>query len=140
MKLGIFEDRYNYRVSWYDEEDGEGGSIGQDHSRRPPSAFDAEIEEAKKDRSQDGYDHFEYLVVERAARVWFEEQTAKGADVRAGVSAYEMGSRNLASSLLSVARAAVKQAKSEWTANVPWPDWAKTALAQGWKPPKGWKP
>lgn len=23
---------------------------------------------------------------------------------------------------------------------VPWPDWAKQAVAAGWKPPKGWKP
>lgn len=22
----------------------------------------------------------------------------------------------------------------------PWPDWANTALAAGWKPPKGWQP
>lgn len=33
---------------------------------------------------------------------------------------------------LRLAKAALKQVK-------PLPDWAKTALAEGWKPPKGWK-
>jgi len=33
---------------------------------------------------------------------------------------------------LRVAKEALKQVR-------PLPDWAKTALAEGWKPPKGWK-
>jgi hypothetical protein len=37
---------------------------------------------------------------------------------------------------LQLARIAVK----EYRTNKPWPDWAKTAVANGWKPPKGWTP
>lgn len=37
---------------------------------------------------------------------------------------------------LSVAKAAAKAA----IANIPYPEWAKTAIANGWKPPRGWKP
>jgi len=25
-----------------------------------------------------------------------------------------------------------------WKSNRPWPEWAKTAIANGWSPPKGW--
>jgi len=138
VRLGIFADRYVYRVAWWDAEDGEGAGVGQEHSRGSPS--DAEIEKAKKNRTKDGYEHYEYLLVERAARAWYTAQVAKGADVSLGTCAYEMGTRNLASELLAVARAAVKQAKSEWTKDRPWPEWAKTASAHGWKPPKGWQP
>jgi hypothetical protein len=37
---------------------------------------------------------------------------------------------------LRAARAAVKAVQ----ANTPWPEWAIKAKAEGWKPPKGWKP
>jgi hypothetical protein len=36
-------------------------------------------------------------------------------------------------------RAAFKADAAE-QAGKPWPDWAKTAAANNWKPPKGWKP
>lgn len=37
---------------------------------------------------------------------------------------------------LIAAKAAIKLMRS----SIPWPEWAKIALAAGWKPPKGWEP
>lgn len=41
------------------------------------------------------------------------------------------------------ARKALKAIKDAWRINKserPWPQWAKDALAAGWKAPKGWSP
>lgn len=39
------------------------------------------------------------------------------------------------------ARAVLQQIQFAWLTNVrELPDWAKKALSEGWKPPKGWKP
>ena len=35
---------------------------------------------------------------------------------------------------------AAKETEKRHIANVVWPEWAITAQAHGWKPPKGWKP
>ncbi len=43
----------------------------------------------------------------------------------------------------SAARAALAKVKviaKTLLNDVPWPEWARKALAAGWKPPKGWKP
>lgn len=45
-------------------------------------------------------------------------------------------SRDRAQAALRSVNAALKIAK----AATPWPEWAKQALAAGWKQPKGWKP
>lgn len=41
------------------------------------------------------------------------------------------------------AQKALRQINAEWKvlkAGTPWPDWAHTALAAGWRAPKGWTP
>lgn len=41
------------------------------------------------------------------------------------------------------ARAVLRAIKTEWKSlksSRPWPEWAKTAAANGWKAPKGWQP
>jgi len=40
----------------------------------------------------------------------------------------------------SLAQAALKLINAELKADRPLPEWAKTAIANGWKAPKGWKP
>jgi hypothetical protein len=49
---------------------------------------------------------------------------------------WEWDSRTAATKALRTARAAMKLVAE----NRPLPAWAATALANGWKPPKGWKP
>jgi hypothetical protein len=44
--------------------------------------------------------------------------------------------RSAASKALAAAKAALTVHRSA----KPWPEWAKQALAAGWKAPKGWKP
>jgi hypothetical protein len=44
--------------------------------------------------------------------------------------------RSAASKALAAAKAALTIHRSA----KPWPEWAKQALAAGWKAPKGWKP
>lgn len=39
----------------------------------------------------------------------------------------------------SAATAAMQRIKLEFSQERPMPDWAKKALAEGWKAPKGWK-
>ena len=39
-----------------------------------------------------------------------------------------------------VALALAKRAVAEFEGAKPWPEWAKQAQANGWKPPKGWTP
>jgi hypothetical protein len=56
-----------------------------------------------------------------------------------GVSEYRgfyWESRNKAQAALRAANVALKIARD----NTPWPEWAKQALAAGWKAPKGWRP
>lgn len=45
-------------------------------------------------------------------------------------------SKSRATKALLLARSMVKAYKD----GKPWPDWAKTAVSEGWKPPKGWEP
>ena len=49
---------------------------------------------------------------------------------------YRWETRGDAQRALRAAKAALLDARSK----VPLPDWAKQALAAGWKMPKGWKP
>jgi len=47
---------------------------------------------------------------------------------------------------LTAAKKALRLAKATFKAqmdarkNAPWPEWAVTAIANGWKAPRGWKP
>lgn len=140
MKLDIFDERYVYYVAWCDDVDGEGGRVGQDHEKSEKELRE-HLANAKDDRSESGFDRFEYLSVEIAAKSWVK--AARGADkenTRAGKFGIEFDSLSTAKRFLAAMRAAVKAAKSEYDTGVPWPEWAKLASAAGWKPPKGWKP
>lgn len=44
--------------------------------------------------------------------------------------------RSAAQKALTACNAALRMCRD----NKPWPEWAKQALAAGWKPPKGWTP
>ena len=68
-----------------------------------------------------------------------ETQLAEAAICDSGVNcssssrAFVFESERDARRALRAARAAVKAGKV-------WPEWATTAVANGWSPPKGWKP
>jgi len=52
------------------------------------------------------------------------------------VSGFYWGSKKDVQEALRLAMLRIKEAKKK----VPWPQWARDAVAHGWKPPKGWKP
>ena len=52
---------------------------------------------------------------------------------------YVWNERKDAMRALRAARAEVKIVRAE-KAQRPWPEWAKTAAAEDWKPPRGWHP
>lgn len=115
-KLDIFEERDGYGIAWFDE-DGEGLRLGDspesENCPTPPKNPDL-------------------------AEHWHAYQAAiKSLGVELSWNAApRWDSMSSAKKALSAARAAVKIAAS----NKPWPEWARQALAAGWKAPKGWKP
>lgn len=115
-KIDIYRDGYYYGLAWFDE-DGEGLRFGECSEVEDAAA-------APKER-----DLAEHWHAYRAALT-----VGDCSKIARGTLQWESQSRVVAAR--AAARAAVKLA----TAKVPWPEWAKQALAAGWKPPKGWKP
>jgi hypothetical protein len=122
-KLVVVDDfRAGFRIQWeLDDGDDRGAFLGQE--KVEPSAT---MPENIEDR--------EYWACERAGFQVIKEgnQDTRGHD--------EIGfwweSQSAARAALTKVKAMAQVTLSE----VPWPEWAKTALANGWKPPKGWKP
>lgn len=115
-RLDVFYQQYRWIVAW-DDEGYPGGILGE--STEDEEGHDPEHEAASKAaRLCDPADG-----ALGGAMYWDDEQSATRAlrAARAAVKAH---------------RAAVKAEK----AGKPWPDWAKTAKAQGWREPKGWTP
>jgi hypothetical protein len=109
-KLVITEERYSFFIQW-EEDDDLGGYLCQ-------SKTDG-MGDPPKDR-----DEWEHWVASRAVR------SAPG---------YKQGSFGAYWESEKEARAALRIAKEALKQDRPMPEWATTALAAGWKPPKGWK-
>lgn len=115
-KIDVYRDHYSYGLAWFDE-DGEGLRFGEDAEveqlSRPPA--DRELAE-------------HWHAYEAARKIAGCNPTQRGALLWESMAQ--------ATAARAAARAAVKVAASE----VPWPEWAKLALAAGWKAPRGWNP
>ena len=109
-KLVLDEDRGGWVISWYLADIGD---VGATLGEGSPEA-----------NSKDEHD--------------IASLAAKAAAPPSAVSfnGYRWESRADAQKALRAANAALADARSK----VPLPDWAKQALAAGWKMPKGWKP
>lgn len=110
--LGIIDDgRYKYRLGWFADGE-EGGWLGQDprDGKGTPPV------------DRDSWEHW-------AASKAVGELTSTERDV----SGFYWESDKAARFALRAAKLALKHKR-------PLPSWAKTAIANGWKPPKGWKP
>ncbi len=109
--LDIIVEQYKFRIAWY--EDGEeGGWLGQDPN------------DGLGDAPTDSDD--------------WEHWAASGA-VRA-LPSTQSDSLSFFWESMSDAKAALRVAKLALKSERPMPDWARTAIANGWKPPRGWKP
>jgi len=133
-KLGVFDVREGLIVAWCDEDgDGEGAWVGQDKGT-PVAKLRTKKDAAyvKRDLSD-----FEYFAIEIDAREWVEQNRDL---VTATMAGYTFESVSVARRFLKEMQASLKAARAQYETGVPWPEWAKTAEAAGWKPPKGWKP
>jgi len=110
-RLVVFEKQNVYRIGWYlQEEQDMGATLG---------------EEDKREFSKDEWDY--KLAIETIEAL---------PDVEKDKDGYFWESRKEAQEVLKQIKTAIKSYQS----GVKMPDWAKKALAAGWKPPKGWKP
>lgn len=136
----VHPSRYTHGVAWVDAEDGdEGAHLGQD-AHKGVAGLEKELADARalhKAGSQNQTDAIEYFAVELAALRWFQNQKGGSGSVGViGPCGFELESETKAKELRALASETVKRALEE----TPLPAWAETALAAGWKPPKGWKP
>ena len=111
-KLAIIEDGYAYRICWV--VDGEEGAWLGDY--------------LYPQHNPTFHDDNEHRVATEAAN------QAGGCEIENFGLRWESKAR--AQEALVSARAALKAARS----SKPYPEWALTALAAGWKAPKGWVP
>jgi hypothetical protein len=110
FKLVIEHQDYNFYLAWADE-DGTGAFLGQDQSDGTG--------EAPEDR--DAYEH--WLACKMCRDMEAEWDRRWG---------FHWESESGAKKARAAINTALKQGRDL-------PEWAKTALAAGWKPPKGWK-
>ena len=113
-----------YRIQWeLDDGDDLGAFFGQE-KKEPPEDFSKTT--TKMDR--------DYWAAERAG---FQVIKEGDPDTRGHDSTgFWWEGRSQATKALTK----VKAMMSATLSSVPWPEWAITAQANGWKPPKGWKP
>jgi hypothetical protein len=128
-KLVVDEIGGEWRIAWFLEEDGDYGSVLGEHTYK----------QADLDAAKDTEDR-EDIAATLAVQALKPERS--GPNSHAGYSgAFYWESQAAAKKALAVANAAIKADKLRAEKNhVGWPEWALTALANGWKAPKGWKP
>lgn len=126
-KLEVAEDGGMYWISWWlsDVED-YGASLGDDGARCPYSR-----EQIKAEQDLEKRESMAFVIA--AYSIALPSKPYSGHVPHRGF--YWESRRD--------AEAALRQIKAEAKAilqGAGLPEWAKTALAQGWKPPRGWKP
>ena len=124
-KLIMVESRIGYAIQWYLEDGGDlGATLGEGETHQSLCKMDREFESGKTDKYS-----LEHNVATLAA--WKHEGMQHNYD-----EGFYWESKTGATQALRLAKIAVKELRD----NKPWPDWAKQAMAHGWKVPKGWKP
>jgi hypothetical protein len=112
-KLVVVEENYRWLIQWeLDDGDDLGGYLCQSE--------DDGKGKVPKDRGE-----WEHWAASAAVR------GAPGVNLKGEFGAWWESEKE--------ARAALRVAKEALKQDRPMPDWAKTALAEGWKAPKGWK-
>jgi len=112
-RLVIDEDRDGkYRIAWFIAEEQETGAALGEH----PELLDQREPPADRD----------------AWEAWTAENAVASMKSEHDGAGYYWESRSAANDAIRQIREALKQER-------PLPDWARTALAEGWKPPKGWR-
>jgi len=122
---------YGY-AAWWVEDGEEGAVVGQDGLTSLPGM------RARLASAEDVSDR-EYWTVEIAAKEFCE---GRGSETRCEPykDGWVLESKADFRRFLTHVRAALKMARDPKLNKKPLPEWAKTALQAGWKPPKGWRP
>lgn len=110
-ELAVFDDSKGYRIGWYFEDEGDfGGMLGED----PNLPAEAPVERAS----------WEHWIANKTAASFEPEKDTIG-------FFWESAAK---------AKKALRSIKEAMKTDKPMPEWATMALANGWKPPKSWKP
>lgn len=123
----------DYQLQWYIAEmDDMGAVLGDACSRsQDPQLL---IWAQALDRGEVPEEDLEHCAAQVGAAT--QSHTELYSDSSGTNSGFYWGSRKDAQEALRLAKLRIKEAKEK----VPWPQWARDAVAHGWKPPKGWKP
>ena len=133
-KLTIVEDhRGNYQIQWELNDDAcdMGAVLGDDctHDREPLLL----IWGLALDRGEVGSEDLEHRAATVGAASQKHTQMYQSGQVASG---FYWERRSDAQQALALAKLRIKEAREK----TPWPQWAREAVAHGWKPPKSWKP
>jgi len=128
-ELQIVEDRNgSYQIQWYiSNEDDMGAVLGEDCGCDPqPLLLQMACSLDRGEAASEDAEHFA-ATVGAASHPLTEMGDGFG---------FHWPSKSAAQQALRLANLRIKEAKSK----IPWPQWARDAVANGWKPPKGWTP
>jgi len=110
-KLIVEQDRWVYRICWFIAEYGDyGAKLGE-------SSCDGK---GKPPKDREEWEH------------WAASKACVDANTPRDETGFYWESAKEARAMLATIKLALAQERDL-------PDWAKTALSHGWKPPKGWK-
>jgi hypothetical protein len=125
-KLVVDGDDGAYRIVWELVEEGDlGAALGEFGSE------DYTDEALAKEKDPEGRDHMV------ANLTLIKHKPA----IRRDSSGFLWDSMTAARRALTLVNAAIKADRAKRSGKmIGWPEWAVTAAAHGWKPPKGWKP
>lgn len=133
-KLVITEDHHgNYQLQWYlGEEQDLGAVLGADCSAesKPLLLIWGRALDKGEVHAED-LEHWAATVGAASQKRCEMYQRSHGT-----VSGFYWEHKSDAQQALKLAKLRIEEAK----AKTPWPQWARDAVAHGWKAPKGWKP
>lgn len=128
MWLDLTYRRGRFGISWFDDENGEGAALGGDSEACSRPAPPLEDQEAWEN--------------------WTAEKIACASECECDAHGFSWETEARAKRVLVLIKkefvfGAAKRkhiVRAKAAKQRPHPQWAQTALAEGWTPPKGWKP
>lgn len=132
-KLIIVEDHHgNYQIQWYlAEEQDTGATLGDECCRASEPLL--LIWGRALDRGEVKDEDLEHCAATVGAA---SQKHTEMYPVNTIDSGFYWEHRSDAQQALALAKLRIKEAREK----TPWPQWARDAVAHGWKAPKGWKP
>lgn len=123
--LEVVEDDPGYRIQWWIPENEDYGAMIGELGKEPDKAEETDLEWYTAE-----------MVVFKLYRAQPDSDTF-GLDARGFWFASKSGATRVLSQIKVETRAILQGEKGSEKS---WPEWAVTAKANGWKPPKNWKP